>query len=91
VGVATTRRLKGKQEASHTLRAVLIELPIYAVLVVAYFFLVLHFLADGLGNLQRQHVVLYALVSIALIIGQAVVLEWLTTMLLRLFRGGRSE
>lgn len=69
----------------------LIELPIYAVLVIAYFFLVLHFLSDWLGTLHKQHVLLYALTSIALIIGQAVVLESVTTMLLRLFRGGRSE
>lgn len=85
------RQLKGKQEASHTLRALLIELPIYAVLVVSYFFLVLHFLTGWLENLHQHHVVLYAVTSIVLIIGQAVVLEWITTMLLRLFRGGRSE
>lgn len=69
----------------------LIELPIYAVLVVAYFFLVLHFLADWLGTLHKQHVLLYAVTSIALIIGQAVALESVTTLLLKLFRGGRSE
>lgn len=91
VVVAATRQLKGKKEASHTLRAMAIELPIYAVLVVAYFFLVLHFLADWLNNLNREHKLLYAVVSIALIIGQAVVLESVTTLLLRLFRGGRSE
>ena len=89
--MANTRRLKGREEASHTVRAMLIEVPIYAALVVGYFFLVLHFLADWLGTLHKQHVLLYALISIALIIGQAVVLEWVTTMLLRLFRGGRSE
>ncbi len=86
-----TRRTKSKAEASHTFRALLIELPIYGVLVVAYFFLVLHFLADWLGNLHAHHTVLYALVSIALIIGQAVVLESVTTILLRFFRSGRSE
>lgn len=68
----------------------LVELPIYAVLVIAYFFLVLHLLAGWLGDLYRNHTLLYALVSIALIIGQAVALESVTTMLLRLFRG-RSE
>lgn len=68
-----------------------IELPIYTVLVVVYFFLVLHFLADWLNNLNQEHKLLYAVVAIALIIGQAVVLESITTWLLRLFRGGRSE
>jgi hypothetical protein len=89
MAVADTPR-KGKAEATHTFRAMLVELPIYGVLVVAYFFLVLHFLADWLGHLHKNHTVLYSLVAIALIIGQAVALESVTTMLLRLVRG-RSE
>lgn len=84
-------RMKSTKSASHTLRALLIEVPIYAVLVVAYFFLVLHFLGDWLGYLYKNHTLLYALVSVAVVIGQAVLLEWTTTMLLRLFQGGRSE
>ena len=83
-------RKKGKAEASHTFRALLVELPIYGVLVVGYFFLVLHFLAGWLGDLHAHHTTVYAVVSIVLIIGQAVVLEWVTTLLLCLMRG-RSE
>ena len=79
-----------KGEASRTLRAFLIELALYAVLVTGYFFLVLHFLSGWLQNLHLHHVKLYALIAIALIIGQAVVLESVTTWLLRLLRG-RSE
>ncbi len=81
---------KSKAEASHTFRALLVEMPIYAVLIVAYFFLVLHFLSDWLGDLHAHHTLLYSLVAIGLIVGQGVVLESLTTWLLRLFRG-RSE
>lgn len=77
-------------ETTKTLRAFLIELAVYGVLVTAYFFLVLHFLADWLQQLNAHHVKTYAIVAIALIIGQAVVLESLTTWLLRLLRG-RSE
>lgn len=77
-------------EASHTFRALLVELPIYAVLVVVYFFAVLHFLADWLAHLKASHNTIYAFVAIGLIMGQAVVLESVTTMLLRLFRG-RSQ
>jgi hypothetical protein len=87
--MATAPR-KSKTEAVHTFKALLVELPIYGVLVVGYFFLVLHFLADWLGGLHAHHTTIYALVSIVLIIGQAVFLEWVTTLLLRLFRG-RSE
>ncbi|HEV2965697.1 MAG TPA: hypothetical protein VGW97_02200 [Chthoniobacterales bacterium] len=79
-----------KKEALKTLRAFLIELAIYAVLVVCYFFLVLHFLGAGLRQLEVNHRYTYACVSILLIIGQAVLLENVTTLLLRLLRG-RSE
>jgi hypothetical protein len=79
-----------KKETFKTLRAFLIELAIYAVLVVAYFFLVLHFLGEGLRQLEVNHRYTYAGVSILLIIGQAVLLENVTTLLLRLLRG-RSE
>jgi hypothetical protein len=41
--------------------------------------------------LHLNHVKLYALIAIVLIIGQAVVLESVTTWLMRLLRGGRSE
>ena len=79
-----------KKEMIKTFRAFAIELTIYALLVVAYFFLVLHLLGDWLQGLEGRHRVIYAFVAIVLIIGQAVVLESVTTSLLRLLRG-RSE
>jgi hypothetical protein len=79
-----------KADRAATLRAFLIELAVYAVLVTGYFFLVLHFLSDWLQDLHLHHVTVYALVAIALIIGQAVVLESVTTWIFRLLRG-RSE
>jgi hypothetical protein len=79
-----------KMETATTLRAFLIELAVYAVLVTAYFFLVLHFLGGWLYQLETHHRYTYAGVAILLIIGQAVVLESLTTFLLRLIKG-RSE
>ncbi len=79
-----------KREAVKTLRAFAIELAVYAVLVVGYFFLVLHFLGEWLHQLEMRHVKTYASVAILLIIGQAVVLESVTTLLLRMIRG-RSE
>jgi hypothetical protein len=79
-----------KSDTRKTLYSFLGELAVYALLVVAYFFLVLHFLGGWLLRLDQQNVKLYALVSIGLIIGQAVVLESVTTLIFRLFRG-RSE
>ena len=82
---------KTKKEASSTLKAFLIELALYAILVVAYFFLVLHFLADWINHLETTRIEIYAIVAIVLIIAQAVLLEALTSWLMRLLRGGRSE
>jgi hypothetical protein len=86
VNVARTRS-PSTAETAYTFRALLIELPIYAVLVVVYFFVVLHFIGDWLGYLKANHNTIYALVSIALIVGQAVALESVTTLLMRLLRG----
>jgi hypothetical protein len=79
-----------KREAVKTLRAFLVELFVYAILVVTYFFLVLHFLGEALHRLEVSHRYTYAGVAILLIIGQAVVLEALTTLLMRLIKG-RTE
>jgi hypothetical protein len=79
-----------KKETAKTVRAFAIELAIYAVLVIAYFFLVLHLLGQWLFQLEIHHRYLYAGLAILLILGQAVLLESLTTFLIRLIRG-RSE
>lgn len=79
-----------KAETIKTLRSFLIELAIYTVLVIGYFFLVLHLLGAWLQQLEIHHRYTYASVAILLIIGQAVLLESVTTLLLRLIRG-RSE
>ena len=79
-----------KKETARTLRAFAIELVIYALLVTTYFFLVLHLLGEWLYGLEIHHRYVYAIAAILLIIGQAVLLESLTTFLIRLIRG-RSE
>jgi hypothetical protein len=78
-----------KKEATQTLRAFAFELMIYACFVVAYFFLVLHFLGSWLHDLEHNHRYGYAGVAILLMIGQAVVLQNVTTILLRLIRRRR--
>ncbi|PYI98836.1 MAG: hypothetical protein DMF00_11965 [Verrucomicrobia bacterium] len=75
-----------KKESEKSLRAFAAELAIYAVLVTAYFFLVLHLLGNWLYRLDLQHRILYAVVALLLIAGQAVVLDALTTLLFRLLR-----
>ena len=75
-----------KKNDAKSLRAFVIELAIYAVLVTAYFFLVLHLLGNWLYRLEMHHRILYAVVAILLIAGQAVVLDALTTVLFRFLR-----
>ncbi len=79
-----------KKETVKTVRAFAIELVIYSVLVIVYFFLVLHLLGQWLYHLEVHHRYLYAGLALLLIVGQAVLLERLTTFLIRLIRG-RSE
>jgi hypothetical protein len=62
------------------------EIVIYAGLVAAYFFLVLHYLGGWLEQLFTQDRRLYAVVAVALIIGQGFLLEVLTRLLLGLFK-----
>lgn len=79
-----------KPAARKTLYYFAIELLIYGALVVAYYFAVLHFLGGWLAGMDKHSVHLYAIVAIALIIGQAVLLEMVTTYIMRLLRG-RTE
>jgi hypothetical protein len=63
-----------------------IELAVYAVLVTGYFLLVLHFLGGALRNLYETNKTTYAIVTLALIVGQGVLLETVTTALLRVLQ-----
>jgi hypothetical protein len=80
-----------KTKPAVTIRAFLIELAIYTILVVGYFFAVLLFLSKWISQLEESHITIYAFVAIALIIVQGIVLETVTTWLMRRLRGGRSE
>ncbi len=64
------------------LKAFLVELAIYAVLVFTYFLLVLHFLTGWFLELFEQHRLEYAVAGLAVVIGQAVGLGYVTRTLL---------
>jgi hypothetical protein len=80
-----------KTEHKNVFRAFSIELPLYAVLVVAYVAFVLHFLGNVLFHLFREERKLYAIVALALIVGQGFVLEILVRALLGLIKGKREK
>lgn len=75
-----------KSTRSHAARSFLVELILYAGLVVVYVFFVISLLREWLGTLYERHKVGYAVAALLLIIGQGVVLEMVTTALLRLIR-----
>lgn len=72
-------------------RNFIIELAVYGVLLVVYFFAVLQFLGGMLSNLFLNNMTLYAFVGLILIITQAVVLEAVTSFLIRLLHLERLE
>ena len=70
------------REIKSSLISFCIELLIYAVLVVAYYFLVLHLLGDWLQRLFEHERKLYAATALGLIICQGLILEVLTRLML---------
>ena len=64
------------------LRNFAIELIVYAILVVAYFFLILRTLGPWLTDLYDSNLRVYAVASLVLIVVQAVILEAITSFLI---------
>jgi NADH:ubiquinone oxidoreductase subunit 6 (subunit J) len=69
----------------------LIELLLYAVLVVIYFLFVLHYLSGWFKNLFDHDRRLFAVAALAIMIGQTVVLEIVSSTLIWLFRRNRQK
>jgi hypothetical protein len=71
-----------KREIKVSLKSFLIELFVYALLVVGYFYLVLNLLGDWLHHLYEIDRKLYAVIALILVIGQGLLLEGVTRLLL---------
>lgn len=67
------------------LRTFFIELTLYAVLVVAYFFIVLHEFGGWFKELYDHNRLLFAVMALVVMIGQAVGLELVSSALVWLF------
>jgi hypothetical protein len=67
------------------LRSLVLELLIYAPLVILYFFLVLRLAGRFLTDLYIQNTTHYAVIALAAIVAQGVLLERLTAWLLHRF------
>ncbi len=71
-----------KHPVRWSLKPFLLEVLVYAALIALYYFLVLHFLGNALLQLYRDDRRLYAALALALIVGQGLLLEILTRLLL---------
>ena len=69
-------------ETRKLVRNFVIELAVYAVLVVGYFIVVLQSIGDWLTSLYYDNLTLYAILALVLIIIQAVILEKITAFLI---------
>jgi hypothetical protein len=65
-------------------RGLVIELVVYGALVLAYSLIVLRWLAEPLHGLFQSNLVMYALLSLGLIVAQGAVLDVITAFLLGL-------
>jgi hypothetical protein len=73
------------------IRNLVIEFVIYAILLVGYFFAVLRLLDDILERFFENNIVVYAFLGLALIVAQGVLLETLTSYLIRWLELERLE
>lgn len=75
-----------RDHLKNLLRRFIVELAIYGGMLVTYFLLVLRLLGKSLARLFRGNLLLYAVVSLGLIIVQGVVLEMITSLLVEQLR-----
>jgi len=64
------------------LRNFLIELVLYALLLMIYFWGVLRYLGEPLNNIFHLNPLVYAVATLILIVAQGVFLEWVTSFLI---------
>ena len=83
VGLVKKQTKAQQKQNKASLKPFIIELVIFTALVLGYFFLVLVFLAGRLKGLFDYSKPIYALVALALMASQGVVLEVLSAALLK--------
>ena len=72
-----------KLEPRKLFRNLLIEILIYSVLIFGYYLIVLRYLDDWLLSLFQSGLTLYSFIGLGLIIVQAVLLDFVTSFLMR--------
>lgn len=83
--------METKPDLPRLIRNFLIELVVYGILLVIYFFAILRFLGEPINYLYVNNTILFSVVGLGLIVVQAVALEAVTSYLIRLLRLDRFE
>ena len=73
-------------EPRRLLRNLLFEVIIYSILILGYYLLVLRSLGDWISSLFNSNLYLYAFVGLVLIVFQAVILDFLTSFLMKFIK-----
>lgn len=73
------------------IRAFAIEITIYGIMLAIYWWLVFRLLENFLAELFLNHLVLYSVAALGLLIFQGIVLDIMTTFLIRLLRLDKFE
>lgn len=79
------RQPAGKPDWRRIITSFAIEVAIYGILLMVYFLLVLRFLADPLMRIFQNRLVVYAFVSLGLIVAQGALLDGVTSFLVKQF------
>jgi len=83
--------MKRKPDLQKLIRNFAIEMVVYGILLLIYFFAVLRFLGGVLYSLYENNTTLYAVIGLSLIVAQAVLLETITSYLIRLLHLDRFD
>ena len=78
--------MERKPDLQKLIRNFVIELVVYGVLLIVYFYTILRFLGEILTNFYENNLVIYAVLALVLIVAQGVLLESLTSFLMKLLR-----
>ncbi len=75
-----------KMESRKLIRNMLFEIIIYSILIFGYYLLVLRTMGDWLASIFNSNLVIYAFIGLGLIVVQAVVLDYLTSFLMKIIK-----
>jgi hypothetical protein len=67
------------------LRVFVAELIIYGILLVVFYFVVVRYLGQPLAVMFRRNLTIYGVITLVLLLFQGSVLDWMTSLIVRLF------